>query len=44
VRAVSTANFAEDRQIADASVVRQILSELGLPVDRLEHALRWPRS
>lgn len=33
VRAVYSANFGEDRDIADASVLLQILSELGIPAD-----------
>jgi 2-hydroxychromene-2-carboxylate isomerase len=33
VRAVYSANFAEDREIADASVLNQIMSGLGLPED-----------
>lgn len=34
-RAVMTANFAEDREIADAAVIGDILARLGLPADEV---------
>jgi 2-hydroxychromene-2-carboxylate isomerase len=34
-RAVMTANFAEDREIAEAAVIGEILATLGLPADEV---------
>jgi 2-hydroxychromene-2-carboxylate isomerase len=35
IRAVFRANFAEDRDVADASVIRELLAELDLPAEAL---------
>ena len=44
VRAVFRANFSEDREIADAAEIREILDSLGRPGERLVEQARAPEN